>query len=425
LERDLEGVPWAEPMIGPRRVVVTGLGVLAANGIGKDAFWESLLAGRSGIGPVTLCDVTGLDSQIAGEVKAFNPRDFLRGALNPRHITRTAQLAIAASGLAARDAGLGPDSIDRDVPVAVFMGVSMGGFDFIEREIRRIAAKGLPSMLPSVVGCVNVMPGSLVVESLGLPAKLATMSNSCVGGIDAIAAACTEVRRGGADVALAGATDAPVVSCLMAGFSAARMLSTRNEVPSQASRPFDALRDRGVLAEGSAVVVVESLDHALHRGATCYAEFVSSFSEMDGDEGPASGLGATMAGSLSAAGLLPSDIDYVCAHGPSDQQIDRVETAMIRRVFGRHAYRIPVTSIKACTGNPLSAGGPMQVVAASQTLRTGWILPTANYEHADPHCDLDYAPGKPRRLDCRHVMINAHGMGGVNTSLILRNPPAA
>jgi 3-oxoacyl-[acyl-carrier-protein] synthase II len=410
-------------MIGPRRVVVTGLGVLAANGIGKEAFWDSLLAGRSGIGPVTLCDVAGLESRIAGEVHGFDPRAFIHGRHHPRHITRTAQLAIAASILAVRDARLDADCVDRDVPVAVYMGVSMGGFDFIEREVRRIAARGLPSMHPSVVGCVNVMPGSLVVEHLGLPARLATMSNSCVGGIDAIAAACAEVQRGGSDVALAGATDAPVVSCLMAGFSAAKMLSTANEAPEKASRPFDALRDRGVLAEGSAVVVVESLDHALRRGATCYAEFVSAFSSMDGEEGGASGLESTMAGAMNAAGLLPSDVDYVCAHGPSDREIDRVETEMIRRVLGRHADRIPVNSIKGCTGNPLSAGGPMQVVAASLALRKGWIFPTANYEFPDPRCDLDYVPGTARRLACTHAMINAHGMGGVNTSFILRSAP--
>ncbi len=405
------------------RVVITGLGIVADTGIGIEPFWTHLLNGTSPIRHITLCDVTGLDSQIAGEVHGFDPRRFIQPPGAARHMTRTTQLAVAAARLAVADARLASHDLQRAHPIRVVIGVSMGGFDFIEREIRRIAARGLTAMLPSVIGCVNVHPGATIIQQLGLTAELMTVSNSCVGGMDAIIECAEALRTGTSVIGLAGGVDAPIVSCLMSGFCAARMLSTHNARPEKASRPFDAMRDRGVLAEGAAMVAMETLAHARARGANIYAEVLGAGSASDGSEPPLSGLNVSMRRALAESGLLPSDIDVISAHGPSDQDIDRWEVQHIRDVFGADADRVAVTSIKGVTGNPLSAGGPMQVVATALTLHSGWLPPIANYEHPDPDCDLLFISGAPRRAAVRRVLVNAHGMGGVNAALVMAAPP--
>ncbi len=406
------------------RVVITGLGIVAATGIGIEPFWKHLLNGTSPIRRITLCDVTGLDSQIAGEVPDFDPRRFVHPPGSARHMTRTTQLAVAAARLAVSDARLAKEDLRRDPPIRVVIGVSMGGFDFIEREIRRIAARGLTAMLPSVIGCVNVHPGATIIQQLGLTAELMTVSNSCVGGMDAIMDCAEALRSGTSTIGLAGAVDAPIVSCLMSGFCAARMLTTRNARPELASRPFDAMRDRGVLAEGAAIVVMETLSRARARGAKIYAEILGAGSASDGSEPPLAGLNVSMRRALAESGLLPSDIDFISAHGPSDQDIDRWEVGQIRDVFGADANRVAVSSIKGVTGNPLSAGGPMQIVAAALSFQTGWLPPIANYEYPDPDCDLPFVAGGPRRAEARRILVNAHGMGGVNAALVMAAPPA-
>lgn len=407
-------------MSDKRKVVVTGVGVLAANGIGKDAFWRTLAAGQSGIGRVTLCDAQGLASQIAGEVRDFVPDRFLAPRFKSRHVSRTAQLALSAARLALDDAELDVGRMARSAPVVVSLGISMGGFDFIETEIRRIVEHGLTHMRPSVIGCIHVASVSLIADFLGVPGRISTFSNSCVGGLDAIADVARQIREGDADVGLAGASDAPVVTCLMSGFCAARMLSTRNDHPERASRPFDLHRDRGVLAEGSAVVVLESLGHALARGAAPYMEICAGADAVDAPCRDASGLAEAARQALAHAGMAPADIVGIFAHGPSDIDTDRAECRCIEEVWGRRARSVPVTSIKGCTGNPLAAAGAMQVAAAALSFRNATLPPTANYEVPDPACALDIVAGRGRRFAPGPVVIQAHGMGHVNAAMVVR-----
>lgn len=408
-------------MIDKRRVVVTGVGVLAANGVGKDDFWSSLIEGKSGIRRATLCDVTGLDSRIAGEVPGFDPERFLAPCFKPRHVSRTAQLALAAMRLAVDDAALGFPAMARSGPVLISLGISMGGLDIAEREIRRMAAKGLAATRPSGVGSIHVASASLIAEFIGIPARINTISNSCVGGLDAIMDAARQVREGAADVALAGAADASVVSSLMSGLCAARMLSTRNDQPERASRPFDLHRDRGVLAEGSAVLVLETLDGALARGAMPYMEVIAGADAVDAPARVMSGLEICIREALAHAGLSTGDIGYIQAHGPSDRDLDRAECACIRSVWGRHAMEIPVTSIKGCTGNALAAAGAMQMAAAALAFRHRAIPPTANHEVTDPACALDIVATRARACRPRHALIHAHGIGHVNAAAVVRS----
>ncbi len=402
-----------------RRPVISGLGILAANGTGKEAFWRSLLEGRSGVGPITLCEAGGLSSRVAGEVKDFDPDRYLDGRVRAKRITRTVQLGVAASRLALEDAGLSRADLLRAPPLAIELGVSMSGFDFIEREIRRIAQRGITHMHPSVVGCIAIAAAATVADVLAVPTRISTLSNSCVGGLDALASAAGRVRAGEVDIALAGATDAPVVTCLASGFCAAGMLSTWQGEPHRASRPFDLHHERGVLAEGSAVAVVETYAHARARGAVPYAEILGYGSASDPDPEAGSGLRNSMRLALADAALVGGDLSHIAAHGPSDVEVDRAEVAAIKKVLGRGAYRIPVSSIKGATGNPLAAGAVMQVVAACLAFREGCLPPTVNLETPDPLCDLDFVTGAPRRAEPGRILVNSHGSGRVNSSMVL------
>ena len=409
-----------EIVIGRNRVVITGIGVLAANGIGKDAFWNSLLAGESGIGPITRCNVDNLSSQIAGEVGSFDINDFTPYKIKPKRLSRNTQLAVASASLALTDASINLKDLNLDAPLPLVLGISMSGFDFIETEIRRIASKGNQYMLPTVIGCIHIASASTIAELIGIPCNINVLSNSCVGGIDAVAKAYNDLRIGKADIALAGGSDAPIETSLVSGFCAARMLCTENESATTASRPFDLNRTAGVLAEGSCVVVLETLDHALTRGAIPYAEIIGYGSASDLDGKAASGIKESMKQALSNATLAPQSIDFISAHAPSDQDIDRTETNMIKDVFGAEAFRVPIHSIKGATGNPLAAGGAMQVGSTALTLKNRIIPPTTNYSIPDPDCDLDYVAHAPRTHAMTNALINSHGIGGVNSSLILK-----
>ncbi len=408
-------------MTGPRRVVVTGLGVLAANGIGKDLFWESLLAGRSGIGPVTRFDASDLLCRIAGEVRGFRPEDFISAADKPRHMARNTQMAVAAFSMAVSDAGLAPNDMVRLAPAGVVLATSMGGFDLLEKHMRRVAVKGVGGAVPAVIACIHTSATSEVARRLQVPTQTATLSNSCIGGLDAVAVGATMIESGQCDIVIAGASDAAVERSMMVALDSVGMLSRSNRDPGRASRPFDLFRDRGVLAEGAAVVILESEDVARARGGTPYASIGAHATSMDevGAE-DASGLAASMRQALASEGLITDDIDCILAHGPSDRDLDRVETRCIRAVLGRHADRVPAPSIKGVTGNALSVGGMMQLVTACMMFRHGRIPPTANYEHRDPQCDLDYVAGSARVAAPESILINAHGMGRINSSLIVR-----
>ena len=408
-------------MIGKNRVVITGLGVLAANGIGKDAFWNSLLAGESGIGPITLFDASDFKSRIAGEIPDFKPKDYMDGRVKSRRLSRNVQFGINAALQAVEDAGLSYDDLQRSAPLPIVLGISLGGFDHIENQILRVAKLGPNKLVPyAVEGCIHLAAASLVGAVLDVETELNTLSNSCVGGLDSIARGAELIRDGKADICICGGTEAPIVPSAMAGFCAAGMVSTNNDNPRQASRPFDINRDGGVLAEGSGIVVLESLEHAYDRNTKPYAEILGYGTSRDVNTGIyGNGLKISMKKALRNAGLMSKEVDAIFAHGPSDQIIDVSESLLILDCFGDDAYRIPVTSIKACTGNPLAAGGAHQVIASSLAIKNQCISPTANLTTPDLDCVLDYVPNEPRKMNLGTILINSHGSGATNSSLII------
>ena len=408
-----------------RRAVVTGIGVVAANGIGVTDFWQTLAEGRSGGGQITLFDASKLPNRIAAEVKGFDPKIHLPASAKWKRMARHTQFALAALDMALADAALGDALTGSAYPVSVSMGVSTSAIEVVEGAASSVWQGESDRVRPWVVWATQPHSVSATLaEHLGARVVFQTVSTACKAGSDAILAAAAAVRAGRSDIAIAGGADAPITASTCAAFCAGRMLSGRNDDPQHASRPFDRDRDGGVLGEGAGVVVIESLAHARARGAHIWLEICGGASHADTFGTPtAGGLGTCMALALANARLSGEAIDYVCAHGPSDPAIDRVETAMIRHTFGRHAYRIPVSSIKGVTGNPLAAAGPMEVIACALAMRDDLIPPTANYTTPDPACDLDYVP-QARRTRLEHALINVHGMGGGNTTLIVRRPPS-
>lgn len=407
-----------------RRAVVTGIGVVAANGIGAEDFWKSLIEGRSGVGPITLFDASKLVTRIAAEVKGFDPKLHLPASVKWKRMARHTQFVLAAMDMALTDAGLGDTlATTTSRPVSVMVGVSSSAVQMVEMVAQGLVQREDRKMSPWLIWASQPHAVSVTLaEYLGVRAAAHTVSTACKGGADSVLAAAAAIREGRADIAIAGGTDASVAETSCSAFSAGGVLSCRNDDPQHASRPFDRDRDGGILGEGAGVVVVESLAHARARGAHIWLEICGGASCADTPGTPAGdGLGACMTISLANARLSGDAIDYVCAHGPSDPVIDRMETAMLRNTLGRHAYRIPVSSIKGVTGNPLAAAGPMELIACALAMRNDLIPPTANYTTPDPACDLDYVP-QARRLRIEHALLNVHCMGGGNTTLIVRQP---
>jgi 3-oxoacyl-[acyl-carrier-protein] synthase II len=403
------------------RVVITGMGILAPNGIGIDAFWESLLAGRSGIGPITLFDATDFKSRIAGEVKNFDPLDYIEPEQKPKRMARHTQLAYAATMMALRDAGFDPDNLELPSPVPVIIGVSMNSMDVLERALEAVRDNRLNRVAPTT--CATSLPqgpANVIADRIGTCAHATTVSSACPSGLDAIADAATAIRMGVADIAIAGGSDAPITPISMASFAAADLSSRRNGEPEKASRPFDLDRDSGVVSEGAGVFILENLEYALARGAQTYLEITGYSKQRDRDTTiPGSGLEDSMKMALANAGRTRDDVDYISAYGPGHPVLDAVEVGIIKRVFGQESYCVPVSSIKGVTGNPLAAGGPMQLAACALTIRDQLIAPTGNYEIADPECDLDFVPNHPRKSKVQCALINVRGLGGSASSMVV------
>jgi 3-oxoacyl-[acyl-carrier-protein] synthase II len=405
-----------------RRVVLTGAGVVAPNGIGIEAFWKSLLENRSGIDVITRFDTTGYPIRIAGEVKGFRLSDFVDWPVRAGRLARHTELAVAAFRMAMNDARLDSAALRGAVPVPVIFGVGTGALDVFENAQDSLTRRGPKRMSPHFVSACQ--PHAVAVELvriLGVRATMLTFSSACGSGLDAAAHAFGLIRCGKTEMAITGGADSNITPVSVASFFAAGMVPSLNgEDPRKVSRPFDRERRGGIMAEGAAVLVLERLEHALARGAHIYCEICGFGSSAEHDEESGSGLERSMRQALSNACASPGRVDYLCAHGPSDPLLDRVETRMIRRVFGAAADRLPVTSIKGATGNPLSAAGPMELVTAALVLARGVIPPTTNYEFPDPDCDLDYVPFAPRETGARRALINLHGLGGGNVSVFLR-----
>jgi 3-oxoacyl-[acyl-carrier-protein] synthase II len=409
-----------------RRVVITGMGVLSPLGVGLDAFWDGLVHGRSGVRRITRFDPAPFPSQIAGEVPDFRPADHLPR----RDVVRTdafIQYALVAAEEAVAHAGLKIDGQNERVGVA--LGTGMGGVPWLIaawETLRRegpggLSAYALPGSLPN-------MAAGWVSMRTGARGPLLAPATACAAATQAIGDAARVIQRGEADVMLAGGSDALIHPLVLGGFCAIRALSTRNDAPARASRPFDRDRDGFVLAEGAGVLVLEALETARARGAEVLAEVLGYGLSADAQHPTASsaeGPAQAMRLALADAHLPPEAIDYVNAHGTSTAQNDVHETEAIKAVLGAHARRVAVSSIKSMTGHLVGAAGAVEAIAAVLALRHGLIPPTINLETPDPACDLDYVPKHARRRPVRIAMSNSFAFGGTNAILILGRADAA
>ncbi|GAB4237312.1 MAG: beta-ketoacyl-ACP synthase II [Acidobacteriota bacterium] len=407
-----------------RRVVVTGLGLVSPVGLDVPSSWEALVAGRSGIGPITRFDVTEFPSRIAGEIKDFDPLNFL-DKKTVRKVDRFITYAIAAGDEAARMARLETGKVDRN-RIGVFIGSGIGGFETIEREHRKFLEEGPRKISPFFIpaSIINEAAGYVSIRLNAAGPNVATVT-ACAAGAHAIGEAFKIIERGEADVMVAGGAEAAITPMGVGGFAAMKALSTRNDEPTRASRPFDRDRDGFVVGEGAGILILEELEHALRRDVEILAEIVGFGQSGDAfhiTAPPEDGEGAAraMQAALDDAGLSPAAIGYINAHGTSTPANDPIETRAIKKVFGEHAYRLAVSSTKSMTGHLLGAAGGLEAVVAVLALRHGILPPTINLENPDPECDLDYVPNQARAVEVEAAMSNSFGFGGTNVALVFR-----
>jgi 3-oxoacyl-[acyl-carrier-protein] synthase II len=408
----------------PRRVVITGVGALTPVGNTAEEFWASLKNGRSGIGPITKFDATGYPTRIAGEIRNFDEAKYI-DKKEARRLDPYLKYAIATSAMAVEDAALDTAKLDA-TRFGVLIGSGIGGITtLIEGEDVR-KTKGFDRVSPFVVPMliVNMAPG-LVSMRFGAKGPNTSVVTACASGNHAIGDAARLIERGDADVMIAGGAEAIIVPLTIAGFCSMKAMSTRNDEPEKASRPFDAARDGFVCGEGAGILILESLEHAVRREARIYAEVVGYGMTADAHHMTApdpEGDGATRAMQLALndAALAPSAIGYINAHGTSTPYNDKFETIAIKRVFGDDARRLAVSSTKSMTGHLLGAAGGIEAVATVLALHHGLLPPTINYETPDPECDLDYVPNQARKVDIEYAMSNAFGFGGTNATLAFR-----
>jgi 3-oxoacyl-[acyl-carrier-protein] synthase II len=406
-----------------RRVVVTGIGMISPLGVGNDASWAGLIAGRSGIGRITKFDASGYPAQIAGEVRGFNAEDYIEKKEVKKSDTFI-HYAIAAAQMAVDDAKFDPAKEDPD-RVGVIIGSGIGGLPLIEEMHKKLLERGpsriSPFFIPGLI--VNLASGHISIR-FNARGPSSAPATACATGAHAIGDAMKIIRHDEADVMFAGGSEAVITALALGGFSAMRALSTRNDEPERASRPWDAQRDGFVMGEGAGVLILEEREHALARGARIYCEITGYGMTSDAFHitSPAedgNGMARVMTRALRDASLQPSDIQYINAHGTSTPIGDKTETAAIKTVFGEDAYKIAVSSTKSMTGHLLGAAGGLESAIAAKVIETGMLPPTVNYENPDPECDLDYVPNTAREVPgIKHVLSNSFGFGGTNATLI-------
>ena len=409
---------------GKKRVVVTGLGLVTPLGIGVEDNWQGLMAGRSGVGPITKFDASGFKTQIAAEVKGFNPEDFM-DKKTVRRLDDFVHFAVAASRMAMEDSGLAVTEKNAD-HIGCIMGCGLGGLASIEKYHKVLLERGpdrlSPFFIPMLIG--NMAPGVVSIE-FGLRGPNLCTSTACAAGTHAVGQAFDLIRRGVCHGAVCGGVEAAVQGLGVGGFNAMKALSTRNDEPERASRPFDRDRDGFVVGEGSGVLILESLEHALERGADIRAEVIGFGMSSDAFHQvapPEDGSGAIrcMKAALADGGLDIKDIDYINAHGTSTDINDPIETRAIKVVFGPRAYEIPISSTKSMTGHILGGAGGVEAVYSVLTIQRGMIPPTINYENPDPECDLDYVPNQARQAQVTTAMSNSFGFGGTNGTIVFK-----
>jgi len=406
------------------RVVITGMGAMTPLGESPEEYWKNLVAGVSGIGPMTLCDPEGYPCQISGEVSGFDPTNYLE-AKEARRMARFTQLAVAAALQAVETASY---DISKDDPyrVGVLLGNGNGGFPTLEENCRILTERGGMRMSPFFFPMILPnMAAAAVSRYIGAHGYNSTATTACAASNQALGEAASVIRRGTADVMVAGGTEAGISLLGLSGFAVMRALSTRNDEPEKASRPFDSGRDGFIPSEGSVIMVLESLDHALDRGANILAELAGFGSTSDAGhpvqpEENGTSAAAAMQMALADADVSLDQVGYINAHGTSTPLNDALETVAIKRLFGDLAYKIPISSTKSMIGHSLGAAGSLDAAACVKTITEGMIHPTVNQDDPDPRCDLDYVPNKARAADVQVALSNAFGFGGQNACLVFR-----
>ncbi|MDY0267835.1 beta-ketoacyl-ACP synthase II [Trichloromonas sp.] len=407
-----------------RRVVVTGVGVVSALGTGTEKNWSALMAGKSGIGRITRFDASDLPSQIAGEVKDFNPEDFI-DKKEVKKMDSFIHYALAASEMAMQDSGLQVTEENAE-RVGVVVGAGLGGLPAIEKYHGVLMNSGYKKVTPFFIPMliINLAPGHISIRFGAKGPNLSTVT-ACATGTHSIGDAYHIIKRGDADAMIAGGAESTITPLGIAGFSVMKALSTRNDDPAASSRPFDKGRDGFIMAEGAGIVVLEEYESAKKRGAKIYAEIVGYGATGDAHHitspGPdGEGAARCMKMALRNAGMNPEEVDYINAHGTSTHFNDLYETMAIKSVFGEHVRKLMVSSTKSMTGHPLGAAGGIEAVYSLLAMERGAVPPTINYEEPDPECDLDYVPNVARQAEVRVAMSNSLGFGGTNGTLIFK-----
>ena len=408
-----------------RRVVITGLSAITPLGNTLDTTWSALLQGKSGIAPITLFDATDFASRIAGEVKGFDPSMYGIEAKLARRMDRFSQFATAAAHMLMQDAKL-TITEENAYKTAVIIGVGVGGLATVEQHYRDLQAKGpnkiSPFMIPMLI--TNLAPGH-VAMSTGAKGMNIAVTSACASGTHAVAVALDYIRSGRADCIITGGSEACVTPLAVSGFTALKALSTRNDAPELASRPFTVSRDGFVLGEGAGLLLLESLEHAKARGAHIYAEVAGAGStddayHMTAPDTSCQGMVNAMKLALEDAHLCPDEIQYINAHGTSTHLNDLCETNAIKILFKEHAYKLAISSNKSQLGHLLGAAGGVELVLTTKALQEGVLPATINYTDPDPECDLDYIPNTPRRMHIDYALSNSFGFGGTNASVVIK-----
>ena len=406
-----------------RRVVITGLGLVTPLGIGVDETWTALCEGKSGISEITRFDASGFDTQIAGEVKDFHPEDFLTKK-EAKRIQLFIAYGVAASRMALEDSGLIIDSANQN-RIGVLTGCGLGGLQILEETAKILKEKGpkrvTPFFIPMMIG--NMAPGMISIY-LGAKGPNSSIATACASGTHAVGDAFKIIKRGGADAMITGGVESVITPTCIAGFNAMKALSVRNHEPEKASRPFDRDRDGFIVGEGCGILILESLEGALKRGARIYAEICGYGMSGDGYHmaAPApdgEGAARCMAAAIDDAGISYNAVDYINAHGTSTQLNDLYETQAIKTVFKEKADSLAISSTKSMTGHLLGGAGGIETVFTALTVHEGMIPPTINLDNPDENCDLDYVPNIARNMDVKFAMTNSFGFGGTNAALIL------
>jgi len=407
-----------------RRVVITGLGMVTPLGTGVEKNWENVCAGKTGIGPITKFDTSAFSSQIAGEVNDFRAEDFM-DKQQVRRFDIFIHYAVASARMAMEDSGLKIDSSNNH-RVGCVTGSGLGGLTMLEHFHNVLLEKGpsriSPFFIPGIIA--NMVPGQIAIE-FGAKGPNTSIETACAASTHAVGEAFRLIREGLADAMITGGTEAVVTPLALAGFCSMRALSTKNDEPEKASRPFDLDRDGFVIGEGAGILIIEEMNQALERGADIYAE-VAGYG-LSGDAYHMSapdpdGVGAVscMSNAIEYAGLKPENVDYINAHGTSTKLNDLSENRAIKKVFGKHAYNLAISSTKSMTGHLLGGTGGVEAIYSALTIKNGMIPPTINYETPDPDCDLDYVPNKARKADVKVAISNSFGFGGTNATLLFK-----